>query len=49
MIEVNISQGYVSAPIPDGIDLVTEIKKIEERKKMLSSWLITTRMALYKM
>lgn len=32
MIEVNISQGYVSAPIPDGIDLVTEIKKLKKEK-----------------
>lgn len=32
MIEVNISQGYVSAPIPDGIDLVAEIKKLKKEK-----------------
>lgn len=32
MIDVNISQGFVSAPIPEGIDLASEIRKLKKEK-----------------
>ena len=43
MFDVDISKGYVDMPVPEGIDLVSEIGR-----KMLSFSLIITNREIYR-
>ena len=47
MFDVDISKGYVDMPVPEGIDLVSEIERMK-REKMLSFSLITTNREIYR-
>ena len=47
MIAVDISCGYVDAPVNEGVDMVAEINRMK-KEKMLSYWLTTIKRVLYK-
>ena len=46
MFDVDISKGYVDMPVPEGIDLVSEIER--SGRKMLSFSLIITNREIYR-